>query len=148
MTAPDLQLLNEWAAAWSSHDPGRVLAFFTDDCVYEDVPFGVVIHGKEELRAFATAAFDAVPDLTFQLTNRFAAGSLAAMEWAMSGTHKGDFPACRPPERVFCPTRRDRHRNARRKDPAQFGLLGCRELHEAVVCCRHVEGVAAFNPGA
>ena len=92
MTAPDLQLLNEWAAAWSSHDPDRVLALFTDDCVYEDVPFGVVIHGKEELRAFATAAFDAVPDLTFQLTNRFAAGSLAAMEWAMSGTHKGDFP--------------------------------------------------------
>jgi len=92
MTAPDLQLLNEWAAAWSSHDPDRVLALFTDDCVYEDVPFGVVIHGKEELRAFATAAFDAVPDLTFQLTNRFAAGSLAATEWAMSGTHKGDFP--------------------------------------------------------
>jgi steroid delta-isomerase-like uncharacterized protein len=93
MTTTDVRVvLEDWAAAWSSHDPERVLALFTDDCVYEDVPFGVVPHGKEELRAFANAAFDAVPDLAFQLTTRFAGDSLAGIEWIMSGTHQGDFP--------------------------------------------------------
>jgi steroid delta-isomerase-like uncharacterized protein len=85
-------VLENWAAAWSSHDAEKVLALFTDDCVYEDVTFGVVTRGKEELRAFATGAFAAVPDFKFQLTTRFAVGHLAGMEWLMSGTHAGDFP--------------------------------------------------------
>lgn len=85
-------VLENWAAAWSSHDAEKVLALFTDDCVYEDVTFGVVTRGKEELRAFANGAFAAVPDFKFQLTTRFAVGQLAGMEWLMSGTHAGDFP--------------------------------------------------------
>ncbi len=93
MTTTDVHVvLEDWAAAWSSHDPERVLALFTDDCVYEEVTFGVVMRGRNELRAFAEAAFDAVPDFTFQLTSRFAGGSLAGIEWIMSGTHQGDFP--------------------------------------------------------
>jgi steroid delta-isomerase-like uncharacterized protein len=85
-------VLEGWAAAWSSHDAEKVLALFTDDCVYEDVTFAVVTRGKEELRAFVNGAFAAVPDIAFELTNRFAAGQFASMEWIMSGTHAGDFP--------------------------------------------------------
>jgi steroid delta-isomerase-like uncharacterized protein len=93
MIASDLKvLLESWTAAWSSHDVERVLALFIDDCVYEDVPFGVVARGKEELRAFAIGAFAAVPDLTFELTWQFVAEPFAALEWVMSGTHTGDFP--------------------------------------------------------
>ena len=81
MTTTDVHVvLEDWAAAWSSHDPERVLALFTDDCVYEEVTFGVVMRGRNELRAFAEAAFDAVPDFTFQLTSRFAGDSLAGIE--------------------------------------------------------------------
>ena len=93
MVTSDLErMLDDWATAWSSHDPERVLALFTDDCVYEDVPFGVVTRGKEELRSFANGAFAAVPDFKVELTSRFGAGQWAGMEWVMSGTHKGDFP--------------------------------------------------------
>jgi steroid delta-isomerase-like uncharacterized protein len=93
MATSDLErMLDDWATAWSSHDPERVLALFTDDCVFEDVTFGVVIRGKEELRSFANGAFAAVPDIKFELTSRLAAGQGAAIEWVMSGTHKGDFP--------------------------------------------------------
>jgi steroid delta-isomerase-like uncharacterized protein len=93
MATSDLeQMLDDWATAWSSHDPERVLALFTDDCVFEDVTFGVVTRSKDELRGFANGAFAAVPDLKFELTSRFAAGQWAAIEWIMSGTHKGDFP--------------------------------------------------------
>ena len=86
------RLLNDWAAAWSSHDIDKLLALFTDDCVYEDVTFGVVTRGKTELRGFAHGALAAVPDFKMELSSRAAADSHGAMEWVMSGTHKGDFP--------------------------------------------------------
>jgi steroid delta-isomerase-like uncharacterized protein len=89
------RLLDEWVKAWSSSenaDPERVLALFVDDCVFEDVTFGVVVRGKEELRHFVTGAFAAVPDFTYGVIHQFAARHWAAIEWAMSGTHTGDFP--------------------------------------------------------
>lgn len=93
MLATDsLSVLERWAAAWSSHDVDQVLALFTDDCVYEDVTFGVVVHGKRGLRAFAEGAFAAVPDIAFELRSHFGGNDRAAMEWTMSGTHRGDFP--------------------------------------------------------
>jgi SnoaL-like domain len=69
------RIINDWATAWSpsnSGDPERVLALFADDCVFEDVTFGVVARGKDELRAFANRAFAAVPDFGYGLTSRFA----------------------------------------------------------------------------
>src|SRR5438067_9187960 len=85
--------LEAWAENWSSPDKKEtLLALFTDDCVYEDVTFGVVNRGKDELRAFADGIFAAVPDFTVELTTRFVAGTWGGMEWAISGTHQGDFP--------------------------------------------------------
>jgi steroid delta-isomerase-like uncharacterized protein len=93
MFTADLEaVLDTWAAAWSSHDAEKLLPLFTDDCMYEDVTFGVVMHGKDQLRAFAKGAFAAVPDIRFDITTRFASGRWATIEWEMSGTHKGDFP--------------------------------------------------------
>jgi|SRR5882724_12168530 len=91
-TSDSERMLDDWAMAWTSNDPERVLALFADDCVFEDVTFGVVARGKEELRSFASDAFAAVPDFKYGLTNRFVASQWAAIEWVMSGTHKGDFP--------------------------------------------------------
>ena len=90
------RLLDEWALPRSSNendnDPERVLALFADDCVFEDVTFGVVARGKKELRRFVTGAFAAVPDFKYELASRFAASQWAAIEWSMSGTHTGDLP--------------------------------------------------------
>jgi ketosteroid isomerase-like protein len=44
------RLLANWATAWSSCDPNKVLELVTDDCVYEDVTFGVVTHIKKAHR--------------------------------------------------------------------------------------------------
>jgi steroid delta-isomerase-like uncharacterized protein len=84
--------LEEWAAAWSAGDTGRLVAIFTDDCVYEDVTMGVLTHGKDELKAFADGIFAAIPDFAIELSSRFAADGWAGLEWAMSGTHRGDLP--------------------------------------------------------
>ena len=86
------RLFDQWAAAWASHDTNRVVALFTDDCMFEDVTFEAIVHGKEQLRGFANAAFAAIPDIAFELKGRIAAEPGAAIEWVMSGTHKGDFP--------------------------------------------------------
>jgi len=94
-TSESERMLDDWATAWSSaenNDPQRVLALFAEDCLFEDVTFGVIARGKDELRSFVSGAFAAVPDFKYQVTRRFAGSQWAAIEWIMSGTHKGDFP--------------------------------------------------------
>src|SRR5215475_5346915 len=95
------RVLDEWATAWSSHDIDKVLSLFTDDCVYEDVTFGVVTRGKKELRAFAEGVFAGIPDFNIKLTTRFTAGSFAGMEWVLTGTHHGDFPGMPATDKHF-----------------------------------------------
>ena len=85
-------VLEEWAAAWSAGDADRLASIFTGDCVYEDGTTGVLTRGKAELKAFADGIFAAIPDFTVELSSRFTAGPWAGMEWAMSGTHRGDLP--------------------------------------------------------
>ena len=96
MATSDLErLLDDWATAWSSSDssdPERVLALFVDNCVFEDVTFGVVVRGREELLSFVNGAFAAIPDFKYGIRSGFATGQWAIIEWVMSGTHRGDFP--------------------------------------------------------
>jgi steroid delta-isomerase-like uncharacterized protein len=93
MVAED-RILDEWATAWSapSHDIERVLALFTDDCLYEDVTMGVVNHGKGELKTFAELVFTVFPDFKIEMTSSFVSGKWAGGEWSMSGTHQGAMP--------------------------------------------------------
>lgn len=85
-------VLDAWVQAWSEHDAEKLLAILTDDCVYEDVTFGVVTQGKNEVRGFVNGALAAVPDFRMELKKRFVTETFGGAEWTMSGTHKGDFP--------------------------------------------------------
>src|SRR5260221_5249508 len=115
------RIISDWATAWSprtSGDRERVLALFADDCVFEDVTFGVVASGKDELRAFANRAFAAVPDFGYGLTSRFATNQWAVIEWVMSGTHEGDFPGIPATGKHFSSVRgTTRPRTGGRQDP-------------------------------
>ena len=86
------RVLEDWGRCWSSHEVDRLLPLFTDDVVYEDVALGRLNHGKDELRAFAEEVFTGFPDVTFDLTSRFATGSQGGVQWVMRGTHQGDLP--------------------------------------------------------
>ena len=98
MTTINLErTLDEWAAGWSTQDIERVVSLCTDECLYEDVPLGVVNHGRDELRAFGQQVFNAFPDFKIELTTHIAAGDWAMLEWTMSGTHKATSRACQPP---------------------------------------------------
>jgi len=88
------QVLDEWAARWSSsQEVDKLLDLFTDDVIYEDAALGVVNHGKAELREFAMNFFSSTPDVKLELASRFVAGNLGSMEWIMTGTDTGDTPA-------------------------------------------------------
>ncbi|MEN6317830.1 MAG: ketosteroid isomerase-related protein [Syntrophaceae bacterium] len=84
--------INDVVAAWNSHDTEKVVSFFTDDCVYEDLAFGQIKRGKEELRAFVNDTFAMVPDTNFEVKSSFISGDGYAVEWVWSGTHKGNLP--------------------------------------------------------
>ena len=88
-TADDLSVADNWIAAWNAHDVNRVLGVFTSDVLYEDVPLGVVNQGAEELGAFATGVFAAVPDLRLDLVNASLKGGHGTIEWIFSGTDVG-----------------------------------------------------------
>ncbi len=83
---------NDVAAAWSSHDTEKVVSFYTDDVVYEDLAFGVIKRGEEVFRAFVNDTFAAFPDFKVEMKSFFISGDWYGSEWVMSGTHKGDIP--------------------------------------------------------
>jgi steroid delta-isomerase-like uncharacterized protein/uncharacterized protein (TIGR02118 family) len=91
--SPAERALEDWGRYWSSHDMDRLLDLFTEDVVYEDVTMGAVNHGKDQLRRFGEGIFAGLPDVTFEVTSRFACSTSGALEWVMRGTHRGDLPA-------------------------------------------------------
>jgi len=82
-------IAGNWINAWNSHDPDKLIAVFTSDVVYEDVPFGAINHGSAELRKFAEDEFASVPDLKVELLNSSIQADHGTIEWKFSGTDKG-----------------------------------------------------------
>lgn len=80
-----------WCDAWNSHSVDEVVAVFTNDVFYEDVPFGLTVHGSAQLRDFAQRFFAAVPDVHFDCTATALHGDQGDIEWIMSGTDLGVF---------------------------------------------------------
>lgn len=81
---------------WSSQDGEKILSFYTDDCIYEDVAIGKIHHGKEEIRTFLMDTFKAFPDFKVETKSFFASGDHVCIECVMSGTYMGDMPGLPP----------------------------------------------------
>jgi steroid delta-isomerase-like uncharacterized protein len=81
--------LQQAFAAWNSHDPDKVVTYYTKDVVYEDVAYGTVSHGRSELRKFASGFFEAVPDLKLEVVSSSVRHGHGVAEWVLSGTDRG-----------------------------------------------------------
>lgn len=92
----DQRIGRAFCAAWASHDPERIVAIFTKDGFYEDVPFNLTATGSDELRTFARDFFAAVPDLKVECTATNAQGGFGSIEWTFSGTDIGIFKTGKP----------------------------------------------------
>lgn len=92
MTDNDTAPMKAMVAGFANGDLDAVLAVFDDNIVYEDVPFGVRVEGKQTVAGFCGQFMAAVPDFRQELTACSRMGDTGCMEWVMSFTHSGDLP--------------------------------------------------------
>jgi steroid delta-isomerase-like uncharacterized protein len=92
MATHNATLAQQLVDAWNTHDAEHVLALLSADHVYEDVAFGVVARSPEETRQFFAGAFAAFPDIYFEQPAAVVGAERGAIEWTMTGTHRGDMP--------------------------------------------------------
>lgn len=83
------EAIEQLFAAWSSHDADKVVAFYTDDVAYEDVPLGRTSRGKTELRKFVEDTFAAFPDLKVEVVSSSICDGHGVSEVVWSATDKG-----------------------------------------------------------
>jgi steroid delta-isomerase-like uncharacterized protein len=74
--------------AMDNRDVDAMVALWAEDGVEDVVPIGV-IRGREELRAFLSELFAAMPDARTTITRVIAGEEDCAVEWRLEGTFDG-----------------------------------------------------------
>ena len=92
MTTSNENLLKQLIETENSHDVEKVLTLLTDDIVFEDVTFGVVMKGKDGFKQIYPTFITAAPDFKLELKAWVTDDNSFAIEMVYSGTQKGDFP--------------------------------------------------------
>ena len=92
MGAKMTRMLEDYFIAWNSKDVEKLLSFFIDDCLYEDVSLKRIVRGKAELRALLESVFADIAGFKMEIKSVFSAGNWGASEWTMSGrfVHSSD----------------------------------------------------------
>jgi steroid delta-isomerase-like uncharacterized protein len=81
------KVMDDYLIAWNSHDINKILSFFTDDGIYEDVTRGIVNHSKKEIAGYLNTSFIDFPDLKIVVNTVIATGDWTVYEIVTSGTH-------------------------------------------------------------
>src|SRR5262245_53996306 len=84
-------LLNEHTEAWNSPDLDRLMAVFTDDCVFESsagpTPCGTRYEGRDAVRTAFGAILDSMPDANWGGGRHYIlSDGYAVSEWRLTGT--------------------------------------------------------------
>jgi ketosteroid isomerase-like protein len=90
MSEPSVETLRLIADAFNRHDLDAIMAFFTDDAVFEAPrgpdPWGRRFDGKSAVREGLAARFSGIPDVHYGEDVHFVAGERGASEWTLTGT--------------------------------------------------------------
>jgi ketosteroid isomerase-like protein len=73
----------DYLESWKTGDVEAVMAFFTDDVVYEDTTINHGARGDRQMRTFVEASFRNVPDAHFDHVGHHTDGTSYAIEWVM-----------------------------------------------------------------
>ena len=88
MTVKDLEAFFD--KGWNAHDVDTLMAFMTDDCVFESAAgsdaCGTRHEGRERVRAAFARIFATVPDVSFAGARHFVTGDRGVSEWIFAGT--------------------------------------------------------------
>ena len=86
-STPSLEALLD---AFNAHDVDAILAFFTEDCVFDmprgPAPGGRRLVGKEQVRSGIQSRFDGIPDVHYGDDRHFTCGDRGVSEWTIRGT--------------------------------------------------------------
>lgn len=82
--------LRDIAAGFDTHDLDRIMAHFTDDCVFEaprgPEAFGRRVVGQRAVRAAFADRFAGIPDVRYTDDTHFVSGDRGVSEWLLTGT--------------------------------------------------------------
>jgi steroid delta-isomerase-like uncharacterized protein len=82
------QKVRSYYEAMDNRDVDAMVEHWSDDGVEDVVPIGV-LRGREELRAFLSGLFAAMPDARTTITRLIAGEQDCAVEWRLEGTFDG-----------------------------------------------------------
>jgi len=88
--------MSDYLAAWNSHEPARVAAFFAPDAVYDDRGAAEIARGAEGISAHVERVLEAFPDLTFEVVRAAHGDDFTAGEWRARMTHRGNLAGLAP----------------------------------------------------
>jgi steroid delta-isomerase-like uncharacterized protein len=91
MATSNDNLLKQHIETENSHDVEKVLTLLTDDVVFEDVPSGIVMKGKDGFKQIYPTFITAAPDFKLEPKAWVTDDKSFAIEMVYSGTQKGDF---------------------------------------------------------
>jgi len=85
-----VDMLREFTATFNCRDLDAVMAYFTEDAVFESPrgsdPWGTRFAGKERVREGLAARFAGLPQLNYGDDDHFVVGNRGASEWTLTGT--------------------------------------------------------------
>lgn len=95
-TAPE-GIVDAFINAWNARDVDRIVSFYADNALYEDVThvgnqWATPWRGREAIHDAVREMFTALPDLAFEMHAVRTGNNFAVLEWTMTGTHTGDSP--------------------------------------------------------
>lgn len=95
-TAPEV-IVEAFMNAWNARDVDRIVSFYADDALYEDVTnvgnqWATPWRGRDAIHDAVREMFAALPDLAFEMHAVRTGKDFAVLEWTMTGTHTGDWP--------------------------------------------------------
>ncbi|MDP9366878.1 MAG: ester cyclase [Chloroflexota bacterium] len=92
------EFLDKWADAAESGDPAEVIPYYTKRAAFEDVPFGVLLTGPDEIEGFLTGFFGNYTDAKITWGSVFATEEGATAEAVFEGRFTGQLPGLPPGE--------------------------------------------------
>ena len=87
--------------ALNRQDVEGVMAFYTDDVVFDDISLPEPLRGADAMREFMQGMYAAFPDLHVELRSLFGEEKIVAAEYDLIGTHKGEMEGHAPTGKTF-----------------------------------------------